>query len=279
MRDAAVSRNDKLTITGYVAIGENEQINTSTNYANVTLYSGTITASGDKAIYLRSIGGKTDGKVTFEMFGGSVQGDIYGGSRTASAYDSEIFNTLKFYGGNVTGNIFGQGLNDTFTGSSDITLQGNFSITGNVYGGSNVTSTTSTSVGSGNSKITVDSVSTTINGNIYGGSKAAEGSTGFATGNSTITINKGTAITVYGSGENCGNVGTTNITLGSGAVVNDIFGGAKNNQVTATATITVKAGTVTFSLTFAEESESEIKRFIIGLKIEERIVIARLFSS
>ncbi len=38
----------------------------------------------------------------------------------------------------------------------------------------------------------------------------------------------------------------------------------------------VKAGTVTFSLTFAEESESEIKRFIIGLKIEERIVSAGL---
>ena len=254
MRDTAVSRNDKLTITGYVAIGENEKAcypsgatytnNANTkNYANVTLYSGTITSS-DTAIYLRSINGETDGLMNFEMFGGVVTGNVYGGSRVSTALEDTVFNTMKFYGGQITGNVFGQGLNDTFNGSSSITLQGNFKMTGNVYGGSNRTATVDGSVGKGNSTITIDSSSVTVTGNIYGGGNVTEASTGYIIGTTNITLNSGTVSNIYGSGYNCGNTGATNITIENGIVNANIFGGAYQNQARSASNITVLGGTV-----------------------------------
>ena len=263
MRDTAVSRNDKLIITGYVTIGENETskvypsgtttTNTAANkiFADVIFYSGTITgenkfakSSEDVAIYLRAINTSTDGISKFEMYGGLITGDIYGGSRVSTIYETEVFNTMKFYGGQVTGDIFGQGINQTFTGSSEITLQGNFTMTGNIFGGPNVTTTTTGSVGSGNSKITVNSISTTINGNIYGGGKAGTDSTGVVVGNSEIILNSGMVSNIYGSGYNCGNTGEVNITIENGTVAENIYGGAYHNQARTISNILVLGGIV-----------------------------------
>jgi len=264
MRDTAVSVNDKLTITGYVAIGENEQkcypsgaTNSNTaadeDYANVTLYSGTITAvnkftkaTENSAIYLRSINGQTDGQMNFEMYGGIVNANIYGGARVASVYETQNFNTINIYGGQLTGHIFGQSANDTFTGGTTITIQGNFGMTGNIYGGSNVTTTSNSSVGAGNSNITIYSV--TINGNIYGGGNMVAEGTGFITGNTEITLESGTVLNIYGGGYNLGNTGTATILMENGTVSGNIYGGAYHNQVRTSSDITVLGGTVSGSI-------------------------------
>ena len=261
MRDASISTNDKLTITGYVAMGENEKRcypdgatgNTDAynrTYADVTLYSGTFTgankfakASENVAIYLRSINGQTDGKMTFEMYGGNVNSNIYAGARYGTTYATTVVNTMKFYGGQVVGNIFGQSVNDAFTGSSDITLQGRFEMTGNIFGGSNVTAS-GLGDGTGNTNITVNSSSAKVNGNIYGGSNGISDS-GYLSGTTTITLKAGTISgAIYGSGNNTGNSGVTTITMENG-VVNAIYGGAVNAQGGTSATITVLGGTIT----------------------------------
>ena len=254
MKDAAVSKNDKLTITGYVAIGENEKacypqkVTNTANaieaiYANVTLYSGTFT-SGNTAIYLRSINGATDGIVNFEMYGGAVTGNIYGGSRVSTSYEGNVFNKMNFYGGQVTGNIFGQGLDTVFTGSTEITLQGIIAITGDIFGGSNTTTATNSSVGRGNSTITLNSSSARVSGNVYGGGNITTLADGYITGTTNIILNAGTVSNIYGSGYNCGNTGATNITIENGTVNENIYGGAKQNQARNVSNITALGGTI-----------------------------------
>ena len=271
MRDTAISTNSKLTITGYLAIGENElksypngasgsSDSHNKNYADVTLYSGTFTgankfnkASENSAIYLRSINGQTDGKMTFTMYGGAVNNNIYGGARTATSYSTTVVNTMKFYGGQLTGNIFGQGANDTFTGSSDITLQGIFTMTGDVFGGSN--SGASQGDGTGNTNITINSASTTVNGNIYGGSNGVSNS-GYLDGKTVITLKLGTVKNIYGSGKNSGNSNTTTITVENGLVSENIVGGAYNGQ-SGSSTIILKGGTVTGNIYGGNENTAQ----------------------
>ena len=263
-RDTAVSRNDKLTITGYLAIGENEKAcypadaTAASNaynkqYATVTLYSGTFTgdnkfskSSENVAIYLRSINGQSDGIMWFDMYGGEVNGNIYGGARTGSNYTSNTYNDLYFYGGKVTGNIFGHSANDTFTGSSEIWLTGNFNITGSVYGGSNVTTTltANTVIGTGNSYITIDSSSVTVNGNIYGGGRSTTETTGYIDGNTFIELELGTVNNIYGGGYNCDNSGESEILTLNGVINQSIYGGGYQGQVKTTANINVYGGTI-----------------------------------
>ena len=61
-----------------------------------------------------------------------------------SAHPEDIVTNLYFYGGNVnysSGGIFGQGTKSNYIGSSKITLNGIFTMTGSVYGGANATTT------------------------------------------------------------------------------------------------------------------------------------------
>lgn len=105
IKEAAISRNSKVTITGYLSMGELEDrcypynrdgsqdttLGYTRYYAITKMYSGTFTgehkftkASEDASIYLRSINGFDDGKVQLDMFGGDVTGNIYGGARMAT---------------------------------------------------------------------------------------------------------------------------------------------------------------------------------------------------
>ena len=262
MKDAAISKNSKLTITGYLAMGENEfkcyptGVTTSANaatkdYSVVTVYSGTFTgvnkftkATENSSIYLRSINSATDGKMKFEMFGGQVTGNIYGGA-TSTSYTSDVYNTVKFYGGKVIGDIFGQNANDTFNGGSNMAFQGVFTMNGNIFGGSNVTTTVtdSTVIGTGASTITIDNISIITGGsiNVYGGSKSTAG---YMEGNTTITLNTGTVTNIYGGGSGSGVQGTTNITINNGHVTGNIFGGGQNGEARTVSNITVLGGLI-----------------------------------
>lgn len=256
MKDTALSVNDKLTIEGKFVVGENETNCypygvTSSNgysqiYSNVTLYSGTINATNteDIAIYLKSLNGKADGKLLFNMYGGDVNGNIYAGSRTVNTYTGEIINTLNFYGGTIVGDIYGQGLDMVFKGGSRITLAGIVDITGNVFGGSNAKS--DSYQGTGNTEIILNSASAKVSQNIYGGSNGVAGNNNDIEGTTNITINLGIVSgNIYGGGNNSGiGIGNSNITINGGSISGNIVGGAYNEQVSGTANITVLGGTI-----------------------------------
>ena len=276
MKESVIARNDKLTITGYFAMGELEDRNYpyslsgvqdpdlgyEGSYASTQILSGTFTgenkfhkASEDAIMYLRSINGFTDGESVLNMYGGNITGNIYGGARMATTKDeSEDYeptqNNLHFYGGQVNGNIFGHGGNDTSTGSASIILEGAIQMTGNIYGGSNATT-----VGQG--KVTGDTYinivgTITVNGSIFGGSNGViDGetinlNTGLLTGLPTIELVNGAIVTgdIYGGGYNAGVqyndrsnlVEQRRIIINNGQVLGTIYGGAYQNQVRTTGT-------------------------------------------
>ena len=271
MKDSAISRNDKLTITGSLLMGELEDrcypYNSSGSqdtanaytrtYAITKIYSGTFTghnkfakASEDASIYLRSMNGFTDGATRFEMYGGNITGNVYAGARMATTGADQDENILNFYGGNITGNVFGHGSNDASVGYSNIELGGNFAITGNVFGGSNATTIGQGRI-TGNTTITVNTASANINGNIYGGSNGTINgdsinlNNGAITGNTNVVINAGVITgNIYGGGNNCGSSGSANITINNGAISGDIYGGAYQNQVRTESNIVIKGGSV-----------------------------------
>ncbi len=281
MKESVIARNDKLVITGYLAMGELEdrcypynpegaqdtELAYNRNYAMTEILSGTFTgenkfhkSSEDAVMYLRSINGYNDGKSQLDMYGGNVTGNIYGGARMATSKDERDedeanANFLNFYGGQVSGNIFGHGGNDTSTGNAEISLQGATQITGNIYGGSNTTT-------AGQGRITGDTdisvVGTiTVNGSIFGGSNGVvEGTninlnTGLITGSTHIELNNGAIITgdVYGGGNNAG-VSSNGLDYGSyielynGQVMGTIYGGAYQNQVRTEIQIAIMGGIV-----------------------------------
>ena len=271
MRDSAISRNDNLTITGYLSMGELEDrcypYNNSGSqdpdnaytktYAITKLYSGTFTgenkfakASEDASMYLRSINGFNDGATKFEMYGGDITGNVYAGARMATTGADQDENILDFYGGNITGNVFGHGSKDSSVGNSKIELGGRFAITGNIFGGSNATTVGQGKV-TGNSTIKMNTASVTVDGNIYGGSNGIIDGTsinqnnGLITGDTNIEINAGTVTAdIFGGGYNCGNTGSANITVNNGVVTGSIYGGAYQNQVRTEANISITGGTV-----------------------------------
>lgn len=274
MKESAVSRNEKLTITGYLAMGESEDgcypYNTngsqstttaySMKYSITKIYSAKFTgenkfnkSSENASIYLRTIDGFNDGINEFYMYGGEVTGNVYGGSRAKVKKDptgsEPIANELNFYGGQITGDIFGNGNKNFSIGSSTITLSGRIAITGNVFGGSN-TDTEAQGQVSGNTNIIVNS-GITVNGNIYGGSKGVINgtsinvNTGAINGNTNITLNTGTIKgDIYGGGQNGGVSDSANININNGQVTGNIYGGAYQNQVRTQSNINILGGTV-----------------------------------
>ena len=110
MKESAVNRNDKVTITGYLAMGEaedkcypfNSEGLQSANsgyglyYSKTNIYSATFTGENkysedaeNASIYLRTINGFTDGKTEFNIYCGDVNGNVYAGSREAKTKASD----------------------------------------------------------------------------------------------------------------------------------------------------------------------------------------------
>ena len=274
MKESAVNRNDKVTITGYLAMGEaedkcypfNSEGLQSANsgyglyYSKTNIYSATFTGENkysedaeNASIYLRTINGFTDGKTEFNIYCGDVNGNVYAGSREAKTKASDStgqadVNMLNFYGGHINGDIFGHG-NTTSTGNSILTFEGCFGITGNIFGGSKTTKEGTAKV-TGNTNIRINS-SIIIDGNIYGGSSGVitksivNENTGAIVGDTNITLNAGTVKgDIFGGGYDCGATGSSNITIKNGQVIGNTYGGAYQNQVKTTANINILGGTV-----------------------------------
>lgn len=272
-KDATKAQNDKLTIKGYLMLGQNESAfysnkckkDTSTagseTYANIELYSGTFKGehlyrktSEYAAVYLRQVESNlSDGVINYKMYGGLIYGNVYAGARTIQTGTGNTYTYMYLYGGKVIatgttradgaaiGGVFGQGSNQTFYGGSAITIGGICEIQGNVFGGSNATATSKGS-GTANTRITIAGSSAKVTkGAIYGGSNGVANSndttTGYINGSTNVNIGSINA-NIYGGGYNCGVSGQTNVSIG-GTVNGEIYGGGYQSYVGTTTNITI----------------------------------------
>ena len=272
-KDATKAQNDKLTIKGYLMLGQNESAfysnkckkDTSTagseTYANIELYSGTFNGehlyrktSEYAAVYLRQVESNlSDGVINYKMYGGLIYGNVYAGARTIQTGTGNTYTYMYLYGGKVIatgttradgaaiGGVFGQGSNQTFYGGSAITIGGICEIQGNVFGGSNATATSKGS-GTANTRITIAGSSAKVTkGAIYGGSNGVVNSndttTGYINGSTNVNIGSITA-NIYGGGYNCGVSGQTNVSIG-GTVNGEVYGGGYQSYVGTTTNITI----------------------------------------
>lgn len=128
-------------VYGGSALGD---VNTnSNNNTIVTLNKGTI--NGNLFGGALGVGADVNGKITVTMNGGTVNGNLFGGGDAAAYSPNANFPIVNVTGGTVT-NIFGGGNGDPndatqetakVTGNPQVTLSGNATVTGNVYGGGN----------------------------------------------------------------------------------------------------------------------------------------------
>ena len=209
----------------------NENTSSSTHTTNVSVHGGVV----KKNVFG---GGKGDedytpkvvGDITVLVDGGNV-GSVFGGF-DASGKPSN--GDVVYLNGGTIGNAYGGG-NNANQDVTDIRLQGS-TITENLYGGSNLLGTVTSSnvtVTSGSVKdvfggnnmdgLTITSHvninGSTITGNVYGGGNQADTTT------TNVTINGGTLNDVYGGGYSAGVQDETNITILNGTMGN-VFGGS-----------------------------------------------------
>lgn len=193
---------------------------------------------------------KVVGNITVTIDGGSI-GKVFGGF---DASGKPSHGDVVYLNGGTIGNAFGGG-NNANQDSTDIRLQGS-TITGNLYGGSNllgtvtqsnvtVTSGSVTEIYGGNNMdgmtvtTNVNVTGATITGDIYGGGNEATSTT------SNVTISGYTRATqdVYGGGKNAG-VTTTNVDI-TNSTVGSVYGGSNIDGEVTTSNVELTSTTAT----------------------------------
>ena len=229
---------------------DNENTTTSTSTTTVTINGGTITNSvfggckgGDKSP-------KVIGDITVNVNGGSM-GKVFGGF---DASGKPSHGDVVYLNGGTVGDAFGGG-NNTNQDATDIRLQGS-TITGNLYGGSNLLGTVTeshitvtdgsvTDIYGGNNldgvttttNISVSGSTCTISGDIYGGGNEAE------SGVTHVDITGAAVHSVYGGGKKAGAT-TTNINIDTTTGTN-VFGGSNVSGDVTTTNVSVAGSTFT----------------------------------
>ncbi len=226
----------------------------NSNTTNVTLVDGKITGSiygGAKgsSSYAPSVNGNItvniNGGTASSVYGGfnlngnlrgssvvnlnkGTIGDVYGGSRQANMPTSNV----NLQGSTISGSIYGgSNLSGTATTTNVILKSGN--VAGSVYGGNNQGGTTTTS------NVTYNGG--TITGSIYGGGNVANTDTT----NVNISDTADTTIlatTIYGGG-NAANATTTNVNL-LGRYLNYVYGGSNTSGTVTNSIIKVNKGEI-----------------------------------
>ena len=151
-------------------------------------------------------------------------------------------------------------------GETDLTIKGNTSVTGNVFGGGDESAITASATATGNTKVTIEENDThetpTVN-NVYGGGNTAD-----VDGNTEVHMMNGTVShDIYGGGKGETTVVGGNVIVniggktgeapsitysGTGLVEGDVYGGSALGDVNTTAdkttTVNVYGGTVNGSV-------------------------------
>ena len=162
-----------------------------------------------------NIGPTIDGAVQVAVYGGSVDGSVYGCNNAKGAPQSTV--KVDVYGtgnhpatGYAIANVFGGGNQAAYGGTPDVTVHcpasGDISV-GNVYGGGNAAAVVATNVAVyGGNHI----------GNVYGGGNGQGVASGFTmvTGNALANIYGGTIGNVFGGNNTSGNIlGTVTVNI------------------------------------------------------------------
>lgn len=196
-----------------------------------------------------------------QVLGGTVQGNVFGGSNE----NNGPVLSVNMKGGTVNGNIYGGSNNSgTINGLATINVSGG--TVSNVFGGGYGTSTNMAA----GTKVTVSggtigtSAKEEPNGNVYGGGYA-----GTVTGNTEVNISGGTMKDVYGAGlgaeytgttwppaaANANITGTTTVNVSGGTMVN-VYGGGENGSVAFNASATSSTGKSTVNVSGGEVTEN-----------------------
>lgn len=193
----------------------------------------------------------TQGKKSLiEVYGGNVKGGVYGGSTDSNQYNGHYALTdgvdINIYGGKI-GQIYGAG-NDAYytnayqamSGTKNINILGG-EITGNIYGGSNLGTT------SGDSIIKIENA--TIGGNVYGGGNGSNSRKATVTGNVNITLGNNSIVkgNVYGGGNQNGVITKdVIIIMKDNAETTNVYGAGNGSKtsVSGSSTIKIESGNI-----------------------------------
>jgi hypothetical protein len=220
----------------------------------------------DEAIVWRELYGggnfgyvRADGTSTINILGGTVKGNVFGGSNSQQAQTVNIAMT----DGKVDGNIYG-GSNTWGTTNNLATINVSGGTVKNVFGG-----------GLGASTVMADDVFVTVSGgtineNVYGGGQLGVVGTSSTSASTDVTISGGEVKgSVFGAGLGTANnpsttnptaptananiYGNTNVTISGGTVTKDVFGGGQNGSVAIDvtgkkSTVAVTGGTINGSV-------------------------------
>ncbi len=213
-------------------------------------------------IFASSGSGATYGNRVVNATGGVVNNNIFGGSNgstiTNSSSDTGVLygDTFIYVGGNCKvggaanalfgaeiGSVFGVGNGNTnkdglgAADNSNVIIDGQAEIAGNVYGGGNYGSVGAQS-SSNTSTTNIQLLGGTINGNVYGGGNNNGSGSTSVTSTVNITMTNGVVKgSVYGGSNSSGIIyGSVNVNINGGEIDNDVYGGGEggytsNNSV------------------------------------------------
>lgn len=208
------------------------------NNTNITMTSGTV-----GSIYGGNNAGGSAKTVKVDVSGGKINGDIYGGGKSAPVSD-----TLLGIKDVTTNNIFG-GSEEANASKVTMNLNNVTTVAGKkIFGGSNKNGTVNSSTitannvkasymyGGNNIGGTTTDTHIIFNsgdiGTMYGGGEQASSTT------SNIEINGGKVDTLYGGGNNAG-LTTSNVNI-YGGEVGSVFGGSNNSGKVETTNVKTK---------------------------------------
>ena len=213
-------------------------------------------------IFASSGSGATYGNRIVNATGGVVNNNIFGGSNgstiTNSSSDTGVLygDTFIYVGGNCKvggaddalfgaeiGSVFGVGNGNTnkdglgAADNSNVIIDGQAEIAGNVYGGGNYGSVGAQS-SSSTSTTNIQLLGGTINGNVYGGGNNNGSGSTSVTSTVNITMTNGVVKgSVYGGSNSSGIIyGSVNVNINGGEIDKDVYGGGEggytsNNSV------------------------------------------------
>ena len=206
-----------------------------TGAAAVTVNGGTVNGSifgagkGNRKAEVEEAYDSVKSTVSVTISGGTVN-KVYGGSALGLVSGAA---TVTVSGGTVNGNVFGAGLGTGGIVSNSADSQ--VLITGGTFGSVNVYGGAENGIVSGNTSVSVSSVS--IGGSVFGGGLGLRGVSS-VTGKSSVSLT-GASIgeNVYG-GSAYGYVDTSSVTMNSGTVGGDIYGAGLGDTYLVEETVT-----------------------------------------
>ena len=203
-----------------------------------------------------------------------LEGSVYGGSDTWGVINGPA--TIEITGGHLKGSVFGGGYGPEtdMAGGTFVNVKGG-TIDQNVYGGGEMGT-----VSNGDTHVTVSGGTMK---DVFGAGKGDKDSSEAAqvTGQTFVTVTGGTMANVYGGGEAGDVVNGTNlastVTVNGATVSGDVFGGGKLGNTTGNTQVNIQSGNVRGSVFGGALGEAG-KIFVAG-KHTVNIMGGRVFGS